>query len=194
MRYLLLPAVLLGAFMLGAQAEPLTASDARASRDEAVAQLVEINNALGDHYFHTGAWDRTVAALERVIRLAPEAVDAYANAAWLLWSTNKTEQALAYYHRLIANNPDNPEAYYIFGQYYFTRKQYQEALPQLQRAVALGLTSPKRHVLGHCLVKLERPQDALAFWRRVLAEEPGNEVAAREINKLTDPPAPDPAP
>ena len=37
---------------------------------------------------------------------------------------------------------------------------------------------------GHALRRLKRYDEALAFWKTVLAEEPKNEVAQREAKKL----------
>ena len=174
-----------------AQDAPFTAAAARQSAADAVEMLIEVNQALADHYFHTGEWDNTVTALDRVITLRPTDVNAYANAAWLLWSTDKTDRALAFYRRMIENNPTNPEAYYIVGQYYFfTRRDYKEALPYLEQAVQFGITGVKRHLYGHCLKQLGRTADALAFWRQQLADDPTNDVAKKEIEKLEKEPPP----
>ena len=64
------------------------------------------------------------------------------------------------------------------------RRRYAEALPWLEKADALGVTSPHSHLLGHTLLKLGRRADALAFWQRLLAEDPKDEVARRQIDDL----------
>jgi tetratricopeptide (TPR) repeat protein len=176
---------------------PFTAQDARAAVQDAVALLVKVNQQLADDYFHTGEWDKSIAVLDRIIQLTPDELNAYANAAWLLWSTDKSDQAMVYYQRLIANNPTNPDAYYIVGQYYFlNRKDYAAALPYLQKAVDLGGGMMQRHLHAHCLAKLGRTDDAVAAWRKIQADDPKDEVAPKEIDKLlkgepakTNPPA-----
>ena len=177
---------------LRAKDAPLTPDTARASAGDAVDFLVQLNEEVADEYFHSGEWDKAVAALDRVIVLQPKGLDAYANAAWLLWSTGKDADAMDHYHRMIAANPTDPEGYFIVGDMFFGRRRYAEALPWLEKAVSLGLTSPKRHMLGHTLLKLGRRADALAFWQRILADDPKDTVAQRQIEELQKDPPPGP--
>ncbi len=171
---------------------PLTPDTARASAGDAVDFLVQLNEEVADHYFHSGEWEKAVAAFECVIALQPKGLDAYANAAWLLWSSGQDARAMDFYHRMVAANPTDPEGYFIVGEMFFGRKRYAEALPWVEKAVALGLTSPHRHLLGHTLLKVGRRADALAFWQRLLAEDPKDDVARRQIDDLqkNSPPAP----
>ncbi len=54
----------------------------------------------------------------------------------------------------------------------------------MQQAVALGLPSPQRHLLGHTLMKLGRTAEALAFWQKLLAEDPKDNVARNQIEAI----------
>ena len=176
-----------------AQAAPLTAREAREAAGDAVAMLWTVNQAFVDEYFHTGEWEKAVVVNERLISLRPHDIDPYSNAAWLLWSTDQVERAMALYQRMLAANPDNPEGYYIIGHYFFfTRRDYAAALPYLENSIKHGATPPQNHLYGHCLAKLDRTADALAFWRQLLADYPDNGVAKNEIEKLTKG-TPDPA-
>ena len=183
---LALPGMLAGI----AGAAPLTAKEARDSAAQAVEMILDINQTIANTYFHTGEWNKTVAALERVIALNPSDINAYANAAWLLWSSGNTDAAIALYQRMVEKNPYSSEAYYVYGSYHYFRQQWKEALPLLEQAVKLGVAAPKNHLYGHCLEKLERKPDALTFWRQLLAADPKDEVAKKQIDKLTAP-APD---
>lgn len=169
---------------------PLTLDTARASADDAVDFLVQLNSEVSDKYFHSGGWEKAVAALDRVIELHPEGLDAYANAAWLLWSSGQDARAMEFYHRMVAANPKDPEGYFIVGEMFFGRRRYADALPWLEKAVSLGLTSPHRHLYGHTLLKLGRRADALAFWQRILTEDAKDDVARRQLDELRKPPAP----
>lgn len=194
MRNLVASLLVMGCLLLpvAARSEPLTADEARASADAAIELLVQVNENIADHYFHQGVWDKAVAAFDRIIALRPHVVDSYANAAWLLWSAGKHDDAKRFYERLVTANPENPEAYFIVATYYMYRKEPQLALPWLQQAVEHGLDSPKRHLYGHALEQVGRTEDALAFWRRCLAEDPSDAVAQQQIGKLTNPqPAPE---
>jgi len=173
---------------------PMTIAEARRSTDDAIQFLVMLNDKTADAYFHTGEWEKAVVALDREVVLQPAGIEAYANAAWLLWSTGKDDAAMEFYQRMIAANPANPEAYFTVGGMFFNRRRYAEALPWLEKAVNLGLTGRERHVYGHCLRLLGRTADALAFWQKVLAEDPKDEVAKREIERLSPKTPADPAP
>jgi tetratricopeptide (TPR) repeat protein len=154
---------------------------------EAEQVLVGLNNDLAEQYFDNGAFDKSVAALDRVIVLDPSDIEPYATAAWLLWSSRHTQEAIAHYDRMIAANPDNPMGYFEYGFYYMRINRNEDAVKLLARAEQLGgLPSPQRHMYGHVLERLGRNAEALAFWRRVAVDDPKDTVAQQAIKRLTD--------
>ncbi len=189
----------------GPEPAVIVPSGARQETEDAINDLVSLNQNSADAYFHSGDWKKSVEMLNRTIGLNPVGTDSYALAAWLLWSTGKTAEALDFYNRMIIANPNDPNAFFEYGFYYVTQKNDAEAITWLKTAVALGLPSPKRHLYGHALERLGRNDEALVFWRKVLTEDPKDEVAQREYEKLSQPaiesykppmdaPAPTPAP
>jgi len=169
----------------------LTPQTANALAEDAAQFISTLLQRAADASFHTPAWSKTVRDLNRSLELDPVGVDRYADAAWLLWSSGKYDEALDFYHRMIMANPQNPEAFFELGWYYDnTLKNDTEAVKWLERAEALGLKSPKRHLYGHVLTRLGRTNEALAFWRKVLADDPKDEVAQRSIDELTHPSSP----
>lgn len=162
----------------------MTADAARVQADTAVEELVVLQQRAADAYYHHGDFSNAVICLERITVLDPQNFDAYACAAWLVRSTPRKDEAPAMYARLVAAFPDRADAYLEFALYYRAQRNYAEALPWAEKAIAHGLPSPQRHLYGHLLRKLERHADALAFWQRVLAEEPENAVAQREVTAL----------
>ena len=177
------------ALMLGMtgllRAAPMTATTTREIALGAVESLVTINYALCDDYFHANEWEKAVAVLDRIIGLRPTDINAYANAAWLLWSSDQVDRAMVYYKKMIENNPTSADAYYTIGHYYFfTRRDYKEALPYLEKAVELGGPILQRHLHAHCLGKLGRTREALDAWQKILADNPDDAVSKREIEKL----------
>jgi len=183
---MLLALALAGGLAGLARAAPLTVEEARAASDRAVRLLLTVNQAFSDEYFHSGEWEKAVAALDRMIALRPDDVEPYTNAAWLLWSTNQVDRAMEYYSRMLENNPTDPAGYFTVGSYYyFTRRDYTAALPYLEKSIRFGAKPPESHLYGHCLEKLSKTAEALAFWQSLLTEHPDDEVAARQIEKLT---------
>ena len=168
-----------------AGAASCTVAEGRDAADSAIDFLCLLNANQSDYYFHRGQWTKAVAALDREIALNPTDLDPYSSAAWLLWSNGQVEEAMHYYDRMIAANPDDPEGYFTVGTYYQFHNRYAEALPWFEQALAHGLRSPERHMYGHTLEHLGRTADALAFWKKLAAEDPKDEVAKRQVARLS---------
>ena len=163
----------------------VTPADARALAMDAEQTLIELNYYLSDEYFHTGEFVRAAEALQRVAVLDPQDVDAYATAAWLLWSAKMSAEAEDVYARMIANNPRNSTAYFEVGLYYVRIKKDAEAAPYLEKAVQFGgLPRDQRNLYGHVLTRLQRIDEAMAFWKETLRLDPENTVAQRELDRL----------
>ena len=180
------------AALLPAAKEPLPpppslpTATARALAGDARQSIDTLLLRAEDAAFHTpGEWTKAIADLNRSIELDPSGVERYADAAWLLWSSGNKAQAIDFYNRMIVANPKDPEAYFVYGFYYFQQKDYAQAVKWLETAEALGIKSPERHTYGHALTLSGRHDEALAFWRKVLADDPKDEVARRAIDELT---------
>ena len=182
---------------IAAHAAGVTPAEARAGAAKAQETLATLNYYLVDDYFHHGDFDRAVVMLDRVIALNPIGTDTYATAAWLLWSSKKTERAIDFINRMVAANPNNAMACYEAGIFYFRLKNDDEAARWFGKAVKLGLPSPQRHYYGITLERMGRLADALAFWRKLLVVEPHDQMIQRHIKSLSEKlahPAPKPAP
>ncbi|HEY3379902.1 MAG TPA: tetratricopeptide repeat protein [Armatimonadota bacterium] len=169
---------------LWAHAESVTPETARALAASTEQTLVELNSVVVDQYFHQGQFEQCVTILNRVIELNPIGTDAYSTITWLLWSTGRSQEAIPYNARMVANNPTDPDAYFQVGVFYVRLKNDEEAVKWLAKAVELGLPSPQRHMYGLALTRLGRNAEALAFWQRVLADDPKDAIARREIDRL----------
>lgn len=184
-----LPAlILLGAAALAGAAEPpVTPARARAVSAECFNALIQYNEGIADTDFHAGEFLKAADAMERIIVLDPHDVDAYANAAWLAWSAGQTERAKRTCDHLLAANPDSQDACFEAGVFYMRIKDDATAVHWFGEAIAHGLTPPRSHFYGHALTRLGRTADALAFWRKLLADHPTDDVAKREIEQLLHP-------
>ena len=172
-------------------ANAITPAEARALSADSEATIVDLNNEIADGYFHQGKFLQSVQVLERIIQLTPEGIEPYADAAWLLWSSGKTAEAIALYQQMLAANPSNANGYMEVGMFYVNRKHEAEALHYLAQAVQLGgLSREQRDLYGVILGRLGHTDDAVAFWRKVLADDQDDPIAQRELKHLTTPPAP----
>ena len=79
-------------------------------------------------------WYRTQTAVN------PNDTSAYVNGAFFLADFhNKFDEALAFLHEGVVNNPESPEVHFAIGRLYFEKwEKYDEAIPYLEKAVAYG--------------------------------------------------------
>jgi tetratricopeptide (TPR) repeat protein len=102
-------------------------------------------------------WYRTQTAVN------PNDTSAYVNGAFFLADFNgKFDEALAFLHEGVVNNPENPDVHLAIGRLYIEKwKKYDEAIPYLEKAVALGREIQNRdqsqdRVVGNSYVFLIR--------------------------------------
>jgi tetratricopeptide (TPR) repeat protein len=79
-------------------------------------------------------WYRTQTAVN------PNDTSAYVNGAFFLADFNgKLDEALAFLHEGVVNNPESPEINLAIGRLYFEKwEKFDEAIPYLEKAVAYG--------------------------------------------------------
>jgi tetratricopeptide (TPR) repeat protein len=78
----------------------------------------------------------------------PNDTSAYVNGAFFLADfNNKLDEALAFLHEGIVNNPESPEINLAIGRLYIEKwKKYDEAIPYLEKAVAFGREIKNRNL------------------------------------------------
>ncbi|RJP18010.1 MAG: hypothetical protein C4520_15095 [Candidatus Abyssobacteria bacterium SURF_5] len=117
----------------------------------------------------------------------PLDVDAYATCAFFLADfAREPEKALAFLKRGVENNPHSPVLYQSIGQLYFDKwKRYDEAIPYLQKAIAVGQEIQDRDT------KQEKAfGDAYLFLARAYREKRELDAALRIAEKgMTECPA-----
>jgi len=80
---------------------------------------------------------QAVAELERALALDPNFADVYAELAHTLTYAGRPEEAIGIVRKAMRLNPNPPHLYYVWilGRAYHLTKQYEEAIPLLQRVV-----------------------------------------------------------
>lgn len=124
-----------------------------------------------DEHFHKGEWNHVINLNRLIVEAKPDQVEAYDNCAWLLWSSDRNDQGIAFLKQGIANNP---KSYYLLDalgtHYSLNLKQFAEAIPYYERA--LQLKDPKRtytvHSLARCYEKTNQLDKALKMWETAL--------------------------
>jgi tetratricopeptide (TPR) repeat protein len=143
-----------------------------------------------DEYWHGQENPANLGAVIEICRmeieLDPHFSDAYSVGAWLSLQQRQDQQALDFFKRGVAANPDDYELLHEFGLRYYimTKRDPKGALPYLKRAAELPSPAPIKHTYAHALARAGQPEAAAAEWRRILKQFPDDPVAIREVKKL----------
>jgi tetratricopeptide (TPR) repeat protein len=164
--------------------KPISAAVAEARVAEVRDAITEVLWIGIEGYWHEGQWEDCLRLNQEIIALDPQFVEAYTSAAWLLWSYDRDQEAVAMYQQGIAANPDSHELYFDFGFYYRNRKQLDKAVEMLRKAVELGIDRGKQHLLPNTLEEAGRKKEALAEWRKLLKRFPNDPVAKHKSERL----------
>ena len=83
------------------------------------------------------------------------------------------EQALKAAQRAIALNDSFPLAHMVLGHVYLWQKQYEQAVAEMERAIALDPNSGDGYaVLAEGLSRVGRSEEALRWWSRRCVTNP----------------------
>src|SRR5579871_6542159 len=116
-----------------AKAKPHTAGPVE-QQDVSDAVLGDTLNLLAmdkvDEHHHKGEFNHIINLYAIVVQGDPHNCDAYSNSAWLLWSSDRNDQAIAVLKKGITANPDRYDMYDELGTHYWIHlHDAQSALP-----------------------------------------------------------------
>jgi adenylate cyclase len=129
---------------------------------------------------------KAVASLKKAIELDPNYGRAYAVLSAVYWdATWSTEllkglgvswhEARARSIQYLQKAPKDPITHYVKSRMYVLRRQYQEAISEIERGLALDTNDPACHLeMGLALTMEGRPKDAIEFLKRGMRLDPHN--------------------
>jgi tetratricopeptide (TPR) repeat protein len=120
----------------------------------------------------------------QIVEADPHFVEAYTGAAYLLYSTDKDEEAIELFQAGVAANPRNYDLTHEFGMYYMYRHKYDLAVEQFTKSVELGAPRTMQHMLGNALERADKPGEALEAWQGILKRFPDDPIAKNRIERL----------
>ncbi len=174
-------AVLLGS--LEAQVKPPEAVQRKLT---ALRQLTEFRLIqLADEYWHTGKHYKTMALMFVLIEYDPTDVENISSLAWMLDSYGETARAIQVYQRGIRLNPNRYDLYYDLGFAYFNKRQYEQALPYLEKAVSFANAPALAwKTLAHCYERLGRLQQSLQAWEKAKQLDPNDPAVEPNVQRV----------
>ena len=137
---------------------------------------------LGWAYYSTGHYDKAVATLKELISRSPTDLPAHLFLALSYvqqWASQQDadsqtlEQALAAAQRTLALNDSYPPGHWILGSVYLWQKQYEQAIAELEQAIALDPNEAFDYAfLAEMLSRVGQPEAALAMIGEALRHKP----------------------
>lgn len=135
-------------------------------------------NAQADEHFEQGEFSHTVNLYRIVVQGDPTNLSAYANSAWLLWSTDRNDAAIAFLKQGMKANPNTYYMYDELGMHYLSHlKDPATALPYYLEAVKRPCPYSTWHSLAHCYEQTGQWDKALATWQTTMAKFPDDALA-----------------
>lgn len=174
------------ALMLGigwSQAKPPEAVQRKltAIRELTQYRLVQ----LADEYWHDGMHYKTMALMFVFIEYDPRDVENISSLAWLLDGYGENARAIQVYQRGIRLNPNRYDIYYDLGFAYFNKRQYEQALPYLEKAVSFNnVPQFVWKTLAHCYERLGRLQQSLRAWEKAKQLDPNDGAVEPNLQRV----------
>jgi tetratricopeptide (TPR) repeat protein len=152
----------------------------------ALRQLTEYRLVqLADEYWHEGHHYKTMALMFVLMEYDPHDVENISGLAWLLDGYGETARAIQVYQRGIRLNPNRYDLYYDLGFAYFNKRQYERALPYLEKAVQFA-NAPAFvwKTLAHCYERFERYQQSLQAWEKAKQLDPSDGAVEPNMQRV----------
>jgi tetratricopeptide (TPR) repeat protein len=146
-----------------------------AQQDVADAVLGDALNQLfeqADEHFHEGEYNHIINLYAIIVQGDPHNLEAWANGAYLLWSTERGQEAIAY---LKAGITANPNTYYMYDElgthYLINLRDPKSALPYCEQAVKFPAPFTTWHNLAFCYEKTGQWNKAVTAWEKAASFE-----------------------
>ena len=141
------------------------------------------------HWFHQNQPDKAYDELIEALRCEPKNIWALVLMGNLLTKEkNDVEHAKQYYDKVLEYHPDNAIALNNIGATYMERKDYEGALPYLERAMSIDDSYANSYYgLGLCYYKLGKIEDAFEICHKGAiksSDRPENPAVREELVKL----------
>jgi tetratricopeptide (TPR) repeat protein len=105
--------------------------------------------------------------------LQPNLPDVLENYALALEESGQTNEAIAAYHKLTLQHPNEPGPWARIGHLYYSSKRYQQASDAFQKSLTLDEKQPDAALfLGLSQMELGKTADAISSFEKCLAQRP----------------------
>ncbi|MFQ3549359.1 MAG: hypothetical protein SNJ70_06375 [Armatimonadota bacterium] len=138
-----------------------------------------------DRIWHAGEHARNIIVLRLITELDPTDVDAYDNAAWLLQSDLRDDEAEILLIKSSEINNSEPDPFFYLGYFYYMHERFEEALTNLEIANSYQNIPPfYRSLLAHAYELAGYNYTALSIWCLIKLNDPSNTLADAHITRI----------
>ena len=147
--------------------------------DYILGDTMEALDSLRDVHFHEGEYNHIVNLSYILVQGVPYNMPAYADAAYLLWSTDRNDQAIAFLKQGLRANPNNYYMYDELGSHYLIMHPSQpaKALPYYEQAVKFHCPYSPWHALARCYEQTNQWDKAVQAWQKAASSYPDDALA-----------------
>ncbi len=172
-----------GAAYQSAGANPGRVTDAQAANAILANTLNDLFSGCDKHFDH-GEYNHVINMSRVVVQGDPHNVEAYSNAAWLLWSTDRTASGLSFLKQGLAANKNNFYMYDELGQFYWLHLHKPAlALPYYAQAVKYPCPMLTWHGLAHCYELTGHLRKSEAAWAHA-SKIKGDLIAVVQLKRI----------
>lgn len=135
-----------------------------------------------DEHFHQGEYNHIYNLCRIVVQGDPHNVEAFGNAAYYLWSSDRSDEAIAFLKQGIKANPNTYYMYDEVGAYYWLHfKDAASAIPYYEQAIKFDCPFFSTwNSLAYCYEKTNAWDKAVETWRKA-TQYPNNVSAEHHL-------------
>jgi len=127
---------------------------------------------LGETLVKRGQLDSGLEQLRRGVQLAGTDTRPRLALAWVLWQQGRSNEAAAEYEQVLEYHPDSPSGLNNLAIIYGEQGRYLEAIPLLRRLLRITDDADAAFNLANCYFYLDRLDEAIETYERVLEIDP----------------------
>ncbi len=162
---------------------PANVTEAQAANAILANTLNELFTGCDKHFDH-GEYNHVINMSRVIVQGDPHNVDAYSNAAWLLWSTDRTASGVTFLKQGLNANRSNFYMYDELGQFYWLHLHKPAlALPYYEKAVTFPCPMLTWHGLAHCYELTGHLRKAEAAWAHA-SKIKGDLIAGVQLKRV----------
>jgi len=124
--------------------------------------LAYIYMDLGRNYLYLTDTASAIQAFRQAAQIDPTRADALDQLGWAYYAIDDPDQARIYLEQAIQADPQYAPAYGHLGMLYYLRRNYEDAIPNLERTIDLAYQDARRRA-GRFYVTVETPQEDFLF-------------------------------